>query len=105
MMILPRYMRKTVMTGFVDVLNEALKRDKEAVRKLCEHRVVCNRDLASHPEIQVRGVRSGEGGSEVFEVGMLGIINGICERETGFRVAAEFDSQGNLTGFKQYSEE
>ena len=52
----------------VELLNQALFDDKEAITKLFQHRVSCNEALAYHPTIQV---------SEDFQVGFLGLLNGI----------------------------
>lgn len=70
----------------LDVLNEAVAADAAAVSELVDHRVACNEQLAKHPAIQVGA--SGEGDTINFEVGMLGVINGICERATGRKIAA-----------------
>jgi hypothetical protein len=85
-----------VYKTFLDTLNEAIKADRDAVDMLCEHRVECNDELADHPTIQVCG--------NPTVVGMIGIINGICERLTGKRVAADYDESGNLLGFVEYVE-
>jgi len=56
----------------VDVLNEALSLDSEAINALIKARVKCNEDLSNHPSIQI-GVN--DDGS--YRVGLLGIINGL----------------------------
>ena len=53
------------------VLNEALKRDPDAMTKLVNARIDCSKDLAGHPSLQV-GVYN-----DSFKVGMLGVLNGI----------------------------
>lgn len=85
---------------FLIVLNEAVTLDRNAVDMLCEHRVECNDALADHPTIQVAGLPG-----QIAHVGMIGIINGICERITGRRVAADYDTDGNLLKFVPYEEE
>lgn len=57
----------------IEIMNRALEADPEAVRKLIEYRVPCNDKLADDLEIQV-GERNNRDG---YEVGMLGILNGI----------------------------
>jgi len=62
-------MKQTVNIGeTINLLNELVALDESTVRKLIQHRVKCNDDLANHPTVQV----SSEKG-----VGMLGILNGL----------------------------
>ena len=42
-----------VKKHMVEVLNRAIKADREAVEKLISFRVGCNRELANDPTIQV----------------------------------------------------
>ncbi|HEV8702573.1 MAG TPA: hypothetical protein VGV60_14970 [Candidatus Polarisedimenticolia bacterium] len=65
----------------VDLLNDASTKDAKAVRALIAARVECNAALGEHPTIQtgkIGGRRlsrsTGVGG---YEVGLLGILNGI----------------------------
>lgn len=62
---------KAVAERIVRVLNRALMADPNAIQALIDNRVPCNRELADDPEIQVGTQDNG------FEVGMLGILNGI----------------------------
>ena len=55
----------------VEVLNDALERDPEAVTELINMRATCNERLAAHPTIQVQKY------SEVHRIGVLGILNGV----------------------------
>jgi hypothetical protein len=86
-----------VYKTFLDILNDAVKADPVAMTDLCESRVPCNDELADHPTIQVCGF-------DPIVVGMIGVINGICEKLTGKRVAADFDEEGNLLAFVEYKE-
>jgi len=52
----------------VDLLNNALELDWEAIKVLLSYRVPCNEELQEHPTIQIRGDNS---------VSVLGILNGI----------------------------
>jgi len=52
------------------VLNEALKRDPDAMTKLVNARIDCSKDMAGHPSLQV-GVYN-----DSFKIGMLGVLNG-----------------------------
>lgn len=56
----------------VDLLNDALNKDPEAVTALVYQRIPCNRSLAEHQSIQVDEKKVGQ-----YEVGLLGIINGL----------------------------
>lgn len=71
----------------VNVLNEALQSDKEAVTKLINHRVKVNDELVSHPTITV---------TTDLELGLLGILNGI----TDFTISIVEDDDGNILEFK-----
>lgn len=55
----------------IELLNDATKRDPDAIARLVNFRTLCNELLSDHPTIQV----SSDGGK--FSVGLLGIINGI----------------------------
>lgn len=86
---------RTTANKAVEVLNEALKADSEAMSRLISSRVSCNTKLADHPTIQVIE----EKGQTL--VGLIGIVNGIVERQTGERLCAVYkdDSMTKLTGF------
>ena len=92
---------------FLRILNEAYAADPAAMHALIVNRVPCNQPLADHPTVQVEtnAVASGES----FAVGMLGVINGICEAATGKRVAVMFSEQdattkrSKIVGFTEYS--
>ncbi|MGB0684291.1 MAG: hypothetical protein ACPGOV_16420 [Magnetovibrionaceae bacterium] len=55
----------------IEILNEALRRDRAAITELVNLRVECNRDLSDHPLIQV-GRYEG-----VYRIGFLGLMNGL----------------------------
>ena len=80
----------------VDVLNRAFEADPEAVQLLIENRVNCNKQLADDHTIQV-----GQVADKTWEVGMLGIINGIFGVDvSGWGYIAAMYNDGNLVGFK-----
>jgi hypothetical protein len=56
----------------VEILNDALGKDRDAINRLFNHREECGSTLALHPTIQVKGNKD----ETFFEVGPLGIING-----------------------------
>lgn len=61
----------------VDLLNDLMRRDFAAVRALFELRVSCNAELASHPTVQVKFEDAGGEAPIQFNVGLLGILNGL----------------------------
>lgn len=85
----------TIATMFEAVLNEVLMLDNEAVTALCNNRVTCNEELAKHSKAQVLQL------GEHTVVGMLGIVNSICEAITGCKIAAVYDDDlTHIKGFK-----
>ena len=59
------------VTRAVQILNEALERDPDAITELINLRVDCNAKLAAHPTVQA-GVYDGR-----ERIGVLGLINGV----------------------------
>lgn len=59
------------VTKALQILNEALALDAEAITRLVNLRVQCNPGLAAHQTIQV-GAYDG-----VAKIGVLGLINGV----------------------------
>ena len=87
-------MKSVTVQHAVDVLNDALEADPDAVRHIIDHRVPCSNALAVHPTIQV-----GMNPDQV--VGALGLLNGIfgtSEDGDGF-IHAIMDAAGNIRGF------
>jgi hypothetical protein len=80
----------------VDVLNRIHNEDPTVMPALIQMRVPCNRVLADDPTVQVGVIDGG------FEVGILGIINGIIGiRDNGWGyIGARYDDEKNLTGFR-----
>ena len=56
----------------VNLLNELLTLDRNAVACLIANRVPCNEALAGHETVQVTLQNEG------FNVGLLGLLNGLC---------------------------
>lgn len=78
------------MDAFLQVLNDARLADDVAMMALTRHRVVCNERLARMPFVPV--VESGHSGAHsVYEVSMLGILNGILGRLNIPPVAAVYN--------------
>lgn len=89
----------------VAFLNECLELDRPAVAALIANRVPCNQALADHPTVQAGAQHGG------YNVGMLGILNGLCgtfENSTG-AIAAIFETPapgqfGDLVRFEVLKE-
>lgn len=71
--------RQVTVHQAVRLLNEALRLEPKAISDLVRHRVqFTSRELADHPTIQVGVVGEyHEGGDNTYDVGMVGILNGI----------------------------
>jgi hypothetical protein len=80
----------------VDILNDILKTDPEAVSALVNNRVKCNQELANHNSVQVSGT------DVEPTVGILGILNGFIEPLTGNRVAVQYDDPSKINKFIVY---
>jgi hypothetical protein len=96
-----------IFSTFLRVLNEAYEADPKVLHTMVDNRLVCTEALADHPSIQVATTSLGVNGGEFCTVGLLGILNGICEPLTGRRVAAKFSEldsgeRGQLLGFVEY---
>lgn len=69
--------RQTAVEMAIEVLNSALEADPEAMQVLMNFRVRCNQKLADHPTIQVGFHGDGHLPEEEYDVGLMGIINGL----------------------------
>ena len=63
-----------VARRIVEVLNRAHGQDPHAIAQLIDARVMCNRNLAEDPTIQV----GTDPDSGRYRVGLLGILNGVA---------------------------
>ncbi len=91
----------------IDVLNDALSKDQDAITELFNYRVRCNSDLADHPTIQVGRFPIAP---EEFEhrVGVLGILNGLLgvrDDEWGYLSAVYDKPGGKIVRFEETSRE
>lgn len=86
----------------IQVLNEALEQDSNAIHALIRHRVVCNAALADHRSIQVGQYTD----SKLFHVGLLGIINGIFGITPTGRGLIEMvvDDDGTILRFQRHKD-
>ncbi len=82
----------------IEVLNRVHQADPSVLPALIDHRVPCNLAVADDPTVQVGKIK----GTEQWEVGLLGIVNGLYgvqgPKAVGF-IAAEYDDDHNLTHF------
>ena len=90
----------TTVDEAIAVLNRIHAADPTVLPALIAYRVPCNRAVADDPTVQVgtSGGRTSKLDDPTFEVGLLGVINGIFgvdEQSWG----AEHDDQGKLTRF------
>ena len=88
----------------LQTLNDALAADPAAINALFTYETECNRDLADHPTIQVRGYDRDTGEPLLhgpFYVRLMGIINGLFgadEDDWGY-LAMDIDDRGLIAGF------
>lgn len=76
-------------------LNGLLELDSDAIARLIEVRVPCNKALAEHPTVQTLAEK------KIYSVGLLGILNGYIGIDAdgwGF-ICAVFDDSNKLTKF------
>jgi hypothetical protein len=78
--------QKITLDDIINLLNQMLVIDRQAITELVNNRVVCNEVLADHPTIVV-GERDG-----VCKVGLLGVLNGLFNKE---RLCVEIDTSNN----------
>ena len=83
----------------VEILNEALELDAQAITRLINMRVDCKKALAAHPTIQVSRY------DKIHRVGVLGLINGAIGNSPTGDIGAEgpMDKKtGNFTRIKRF---
>jgi len=81
----------------IEILNELVQTDHDAIKNLIETRVPCNDELKNHETVQVQCDKNGDNP----EVGLLGILNGLIGKHDncwGY-LAAEMEDGGKLLGF------
>ncbi len=80
----------------VEYLDELIKIDPKAMQALVEARVPCGDALSDHPTVQCGIRKDGEGA----EVGLIGILNGLCGAlEDGYgAVSVIVEQDGTLQG-------
>jgi hypothetical protein len=87
----------------IAVLNQIHRADPTVMPVLIGHRVPCNRELGDHPTVQVGLIDGADKNDQRYEVGLLGILNGIFGVRPGHRggyIGANYDEPENrLLGF------
>ena len=65
--------KSVAVEAVIELLNELLEIDSDAVSNLVLNRVECNEELADHSTVQVAWNKE----DDTFSVGLLGILNGL----------------------------
>lgn len=88
------------------ILNESFAADPNAIHSLSVNRVPCNQALADHPSVVVDTPPTiGDSSSPLFQVGMIGVVNGILAVFGSQRLAIKFtdeqdgDGRSKIVGF------
>ena len=72
----------------VDLLNDVLERDPEAITRLINMRVDCNESLANHATAKVQKF------GETYRIGVLGLLNGVL----GGSPSGDIGAKGSING-------
>ncbi|MBT3238215.1 MAG: hypothetical protein HOK06_08910 [Rhodospirillaceae bacterium] len=83
----------------IEVLNEALERDPEAITLLVNMRVECNDRLAAHPTVRTAGI------DDTHLIGIMGLLNGaLGDSPTGVigAVGGRNPETGKFTRIKRF---
>ena len=72
----------------VELLNDVLERDPEAITRLINMRVDCNESLANHATAKVQKF------GEIYRIGVLGLLNGAL----GASPSGDNGAKGSDTG-------
>ncbi len=83
----------------VNILNELIDCDKEAIEKLLNFRVGCNEVLSNHKTCQVK-----INDDFTYGVGLLGIINAIVGMNNETICSVWNDENNELINFKEMKE-
>lgn len=80
-------------TQIINLLNEALKADPDAINALVNYRVIANKNLMDHPTIQCREINGKS------YVGLLGVLNAISLIDNE-HIVAIFDESDQVLEFQ-----
>lgn len=86
------------ITKAVRILNEALDLDPEAMTRIINLRVPCDRNLGKHPSIRIHRL------GDEHRIGILGLINGIFDDWPSGAIGAEgqLDDAGHFIRIKRF---
>lgn len=87
----------------IDMLNDLLKLDREAITQLLDRRVLCSESMADHETVQVLERQHKNGKASTYTVGLLGILNGLFGvMEDGWgHISAWYEDDGTVIAFKR----
>lgn len=85
----------------VDFLNDLLNIDSTAISSLFSVRIACNKELADHETVQVGALSK-----NFFQVGMVGILNGLfgIDQYGWGHISADYED-GKVIRFRVLTEE
>lgn len=93
--------KMTTLDYVIEFLNELILIDPIAMHELfLNRRVKCNKALAHHPSVQVKGHKDGS-----FDVGILGILNGIfgTDKDGYGGIVMVIDDDGESTSIQRFT--
>ncbi len=94
----PEQQRDSVAALFLSIMQEAFEKDPEAIEKLVEFRVPCNKKI----EDESRLIPYAEKDDDSLQLGMLGVINGILDSLASRRLIASYTDDNKLLGFTSF---
>jgi len=93
--------QELITSTFLGILEELRQAEFAMLQELIEHRVKAAIDVQSHPTVCVQALgTTDEYNRPEYGLGMLGVVNGILKKLTGETIAAVYDDNGALRGFK-----
>lgn len=94
-----RLYRESLMQTIVNTLNEAFEADPNAMHALIVNRVPCNQAMVDHPHVVCD--KSPVLNGDRYQVGMGGILAGICTAAGLPIIATEWDDEVDEDGRKK----
>lgn len=79
----------------VDLLNDVLERDRDAITRLINTRIDCNESLASHATVKVQKF------GDTYRIGVLGLLNGALGGSPSGDIGAKGTIDSNTGMFTQ----
>lgn len=88
----------------VNFLNDLFERDPQFMTCLSAVRFPCNAAVAMHPTVQVRASKGAIENDDLYETGLVGVLNGYFARnyigKPEHYIAGVLDEEGVLVGFE-----